>query len=348
MAISENGISFFGSGGHSHNGVNSSIIDVGSYSLFDFSLGYKGSQSRINTQGVNQGAMEEWIIRIVNSKVLQPAGLTLDPNTLSGKAIRANTITATALQANTITADEIASNTITANELTTNLVLVNNIIQSNVYTAGSAGWQIAANGKAEFSDITIRGDIYSSTGTIGGFTLSSTTLSATSGDFDSGPYASVVVNSNGLINSYYQDLGIMSSFYENVKINNYAAGGNGAINITGTASGSLSERWYTSYGVYNPSDIRLKNIIEEDVDALSLLNNIQTTKFSFKSDESQRQHFGFIAQQINDCIPNVAIPGGDNPYEQPWGIVQEVLIPYLVKSIQQLTKKIEDLENKGV
>lgn len=159
MAISENGVSFFGSGGHTHNGVNSSIIDVGSYSLFDFSLGYKGSQSRINAQGVNQGAMEDWIVRIVNSKVLQPAGLTLDPNSLNGKSIRSNTITARELQANTITADEIASNTITANELTANLVLVNNIIRSNVYTPGSTGWQISSDGTAEFSGVTVRGNI---------------------------------------------------------------------------------------------------------------------------------------------------------------------------------------------
>ena len=165
--ISENGVSFSGAGGHSHNGVNSSIIDVNSYSLFDFSLGYKGSQSRINSQGTNQAALEEWVIRTINSKVLQPAGLTLDPNTLSGKSIRANTITATELQANTITADEIASNTITASELTANFVLINNIIRSSNYNGtigvitaqGSAGWAITYAGAAEFSSASIRGAI---------------------------------------------------------------------------------------------------------------------------------------------------------------------------------------------
>jgi len=170
MRISENGVSFSGSGGHNHNGVNSSIIDVGSYSLFDFSLGYKGSQSRINAQGTNQGALEDWVIRIVNSKVLQPAGLTLDPNSLSGKSIRSNTITATELQANTITADEIAANTITANELSSNIVLINNVIRSNNYdgtiaangvitSQGSAGWAITHAGSAEFSSASIRGAI---------------------------------------------------------------------------------------------------------------------------------------------------------------------------------------------
>lgn len=170
MTISENGISFFGSGGHSHNGINSTIIDVGSYSLFDFSLGYVGSQSRINRQNVNQTAMEEWVIRIVNSKVLTPAGLNLAPDTLSGKSIRANTITATQIQANTITADEIAANTITSNELSSNIVLINNIIRSNNYDGtiaangiitgqGTAGWAITHAGSAEFSSASIRGAI---------------------------------------------------------------------------------------------------------------------------------------------------------------------------------------------
>jgi hypothetical protein len=170
MAISENGVSFFGSGGHSHNGINSTIIDVGSYSLFDFSLGYTGSQTRINRQSVNQSAMEEWVIRIVNSKVLTPAGLSLAPDTLSGKSIRANTITATQIQANTITADEISANTITSNELSSNIVLINNIIRSNNYDGtiaangvitgqGTAGWAITYAGSAEFSSASIRGAI---------------------------------------------------------------------------------------------------------------------------------------------------------------------------------------------
>lgn len=169
MPISENGVSFFGSGGHSHNGVNSTIIDVGSYSLFDFSLGYTGSQSRINRQSVNQNAMEDWIVRTINSKVLQPAGLNLAPDTLNGKVIRANTITATHIQANSITADEIAANTITAGELKTNLVLVNNVISSSNYSEGVSGWSINSNGDAEFSNVKVRGNV-------GGWTVNTSAI----------------------------------------------------------------------------------------------------------------------------------------------------------------------------
>lgn len=196
--------------------------------------------------------------------------------------------------------------------------------------------------------VTYDGAITASSGTIGGFSLSSSVFSASSGSPVFGQYTYININSNGLIESFYQDIGFVSNFYEHVKINNYASGGSGAINITGTAAGFGSTRWYTSYGVYNPSDIRLKNIVEENVDALSMIKNVQTTKFIMKNDESQREQFGFIAQQINEYIPNVAIPGGENPETNPWGIVQEGLIPYLVKSIQQLAEKVESLESKGV
>lgn len=183
--LSENAISFFGAGGHKHDGVSSTLISTDSYSLFDFNPGYRGAQSRIATQVVNQTALEDWVLSIVNTKVLAPAGIKLDPNTLSGKSIRANTITATELQANTITADEIAAGSITADELSANLVLVNNVIMSNNYNGtiaangaitatGNAGWAITSFGSAEFSSASIRGAIDADSVTTPGLIISNT------------------------------------------------------------------------------------------------------------------------------------------------------------------------------
>jgi len=166
--LSENAISFFGAGGHKHDGVSSTLISTASYSLFDFNPGYIGSQSRISIQQTNQTALEEWVMNIVNTKVLAPAGLDLAPGLLSGKSIRANTITAVELQANTITASEIAAGTITANQLSSNIILVNNVIRSNNYNgtiaangaitaSGNAGWAITSFGSAEFANTSIRG-----------------------------------------------------------------------------------------------------------------------------------------------------------------------------------------------
>jgi hypothetical protein len=174
---SENSLSFFGAGGHSHNGVNSTLIDTTRYSIFDFSLGFVGSQARINSQSVKQRSFEDYVIRIINSQVLQPAGLSLDPDTLNGKTIRANTITSTEIQAGTIT----------ANELTSNIVLVNNIIRSTnfdgtfhangvISNSGTVGWGISYAGSSVFSNTVIRGTVTSTSGRIGPFDITDTSF----------------------------------------------------------------------------------------------------------------------------------------------------------------------------
>lgn len=211
--LSENAISFFGAGGHKHDGVSSTLISTDKYSLFDFNPGYRGSQSRITIQQANQAALEEWVMNLVNTKVLAPAGLDLAPGILSGKTIRANTITATELQANTITADEIAANAVTANELAANLVLVNNVIRSNGYNGtiaannvitanGTLGWAITSAGSAEFSNAIIRGNVTANAGSIGGWAISSSTITAGSTTLSSTgavTFGNTVIASNGQI-----------------------------------------------------------------------------------------------------------------------------------------------------
>jgi hypothetical protein len=204
---SENSLSFFGAGGHSHDGANSTLIDTRRYSLFDFSLGYKGSQTRINAQSTNQGAFEEYVIRIVNQQVLQPAGITLSPDTLDGEAIRANTITARELQANTITASEIASNTITATQLTSNIVLVNNIIRSTnfdgtfhangvINSTGTTGWGISYAGSSVFTDTVIRGTVTSGNLTATGGTIAGWAINDSGFTKVSGPNTTRVFHNN--------------------------------------------------------------------------------------------------------------------------------------------------------
>lgn len=191
---SENTIVFIPSGGHSHDGITSSLISTEKYSIYDFSPSFVNSnqsQTRAVRQENNRLAFESLVVSIVNQSVLVPAGIRLDPGSLNGSTliantvtavhIAANTITADEISANTITADQIASNTITADELVSNIVLVNNIIRSNVYTPGSAGWKISNDGTAEFSNVIVRGNIYSNVGTIGGWTISSTSLASGTG-----------------------------------------------------------------------------------------------------------------------------------------------------------------------
>lgn len=163
----ENSITFQATGGHKHDGVGSTLIDSTKYSIFDFSTGTIGASSRVARQNQNKINLENWIVNTISSKILQPAGLRLEPNTLHGKSVIANTITA----------DQIAANTITANELTSNIVFVNNSIQSNNYSSANAtGWKISNTGSAEFNDITARGTINANSGTIARFTITANNM----------------------------------------------------------------------------------------------------------------------------------------------------------------------------
>lgn len=225
---SENTIVFSPAGGHSHNGQNSSLIDSTAYSMYDFSPTFVGTEvnpDRAVRQENNRIALEDTIKRVVNNSVLAPAGIRLEQGSLNGSLIIANTITANQLAANTITAaeifantitaDQIASNTITADELVSNIVLVNNIIRSNVFTSGSAGWRISNDGTAEFSNVVVRGNIFSNVGTIGGWTLSNTSINSgstylysngqiTNGGFtlsNTGVLTATGANINGVITS---------------------------------------------------------------------------------------------------------------------------------------------------
>lgn len=226
---SENSIYFQATGGHSHDGINSTLLDVGKYSVFDFLTGTVGSTSRVSRQIQNKTNLEEWIVRTVTAKVLEPAGLRLEANSFHGKAIAANTVNASSIVANSITANQIAANTITAAEISANTITANEIatatitgveiapntvsdtnmanvritkilsdfalfngsIQSTTYNPGTSGWAINANGNAEFNNVTVRGTVVATGGYIGNWYITSTYLGSSTGD--------TILYSNGTI-----------------------------------------------------------------------------------------------------------------------------------------------------
>ena len=76
-------------------------------------------------------------------------------------------------QIQTVSAGKITAGTISAQAI----VIAggaSGLIRSNNYSAGTAGWQIDGTGAAEFNNVTVRGSIYSATGTIAGWTIGTT------------------------------------------------------------------------------------------------------------------------------------------------------------------------------
>lgn len=77
---------------------------------------------------------------------------------------------------------DVSISNLTAGNLTAAMNLTTGgLVKSNNYAAGSAGWQIKADGTAEFESVTARGAITALTGSIGGWTIASGLLSAGSG-----------------------------------------------------------------------------------------------------------------------------------------------------------------------
>ena len=93
---------------------------------------------------------------------------------------------------NTITADAIKTSTLNAKTITLGTTGGDSIIKSGNYSAGSAGWQIKANGDAEFNNVIVRGTIATAkigTGsvvTVDGTIQSSNFISGVSGWYMSG------------------------------------------------------------------------------------------------------------------------------------------------------------------
>ena len=136
-------------------------------------------QSLIQNQAVQIGAGQVTVQGVFTVDGWRSAGTT----TIDGGQITADTITATQIAAGTITATEITAGTITGDKIAVNTIDVDSlktstlnaktitlgttggdaIIKSGNYLAGTAGWQIEANGDAEFNNVTVRGTLGAST-----------------------------------------------------------------------------------------------------------------------------------------------------------------------------------------
>jgi hypothetical protein len=96
----------------------------------------------------------------------------------------------------------------------------------------------------------------------------------------------------------------------------------------------------TAYNV--TSDERLKENIVPSIDAGWLLDQINVVSFKWKDSESSVRH-GVIAQQLYDIVPEAVTPGDE---ERQWQVDYSKLVPLLVKEVQELRKRVAELESK--
>lgn len=100
-----------------------------------------------------------------------------------------------------------------------------------------------------------------------------------------------------------------------------------------------------SYSYNTPSDITIKeniNLIDSNY-AIDLIKNINPVSYTFINDKNKKKHFGVIAQEVEKIIgeENLALHSIDNDKQS---INYTQFIAPLIKTVQHLLKKVEDLE----
>jgi hypothetical protein len=108
----------------------------------------------------------------------------------------------------------------------------------------------------------------------------------------------------------------------------------------------------TAFGTtfMNVSDERLKENMYDVTGSLNRILELKPTHFTWK--ENKKQDVGFIAQEVEEIIPEVVetsqgfinTDGEEEGIKDMKTISYPKLIPYLVDTIQELTKRIEKLE----
>ncbi|WP_084165819.1 tail fiber domain-containing protein [Dyadobacter crusticola] len=115
--------------------------------------------------------------------------------------------------------------------------------------------------------------------------------------------------------------------------------------VAGTYMGTVT---YTGAGVqYNTtSDQRLKENIKATKFGLESLKAINVYDYNFKSDSKKALSTGVLAQELHKVYPQAVSVGGADEKTSPWQVDYSKLVPMLVKSVQELSDKVESLESE--
>ena len=107
---------------------------------------------------------------------------------------------------------------------------------------------------------------------------------------------------------------------------------------------------YVDGSIINPSDINLKENIEVLNPLLTnKLEDLRPVSYTLKSDKVKQIHYGFIAQELEEVLPELVeiypqkIKETDK-YEYIKSINYLGLIPLLVHKVQTLEKRIKNIE----
>ena len=113
----------------------------------------------------------------------------------------------------------------------------------------------------------------------------------------------------------------------------------GALNLGSLGTGTV----YSSSGTLtntNPSDRRLKQNITPITYGLNEVLQLNPVSFDWKNDNNKNKQFGFIAQEVQNVMPEAVIQG------EYLGLEKDAIYTALVNAIKELKQEIETLKIK--
>jgi hypothetical protein len=105
---------------------------------------------------------------------------------------------------------------------------------------------------------------------------------------------------------------------------------------------------YNDNGTYGTaSDIRIKENVVEARNYTEDLMKLRVVKYSLKKEKQDKPtHLGFIAQEFEQVFPNMVSTSERDDIADFKSIKMSVLIPMLVKTIQELKKELDEVKKK--
>lgn len=99
--------------------------------------------------------------------------------------------------------------------------------------------------------------------------------------------------------------------------------------------------------IVSPSDINLKkNINIIDKETTDKLLNLKPSSFVFKNDTTNRVHYGFIAQELEEDFPSLIQNKPDQRYNNIKSVNYLEIIPLLVNKVKLMQNEIDELKDK--
>ncbi len=100
---------------------------------------------------------------------------------------------------------------------------------------------------------------------------------------------------------------------------------------------------YSDGSFAQSSDRRMKENIVDSANTLDKVNKLKVKDYNKINDSSKKKHIGFIAQELQEVFPHLVIEAEDEA--KTLQIYKIGIVPLLVKAVQELSAKVEALEN---